>query len=217
MSVPVEPMPRGFFARSARVVARALLGHTLIRQLADGTQCAGVIVETEAYLGVRDRAAHSFAGRRTPRNEAMYGPAGHAYVYFTYGMHHCVNVVCATPGTPEAVLIRALEPLAGLAAMHAARPAAVRPRDLCSGPGKLCQALQIDRRLNGADLCTPGPLVIGPRPSGWTRRRIMTGPRIGIGYAGEWIDRPLRFWVADNPHVSVRRVKTPPPRRMKRS
>lgn len=193
-------LSRKFYQRDAATLARALLGQVLVRVLPDGTRLAGRIVETEAYLGIADKAAHSYGGRHTRRNAAMWGPAGHAYVYFIYGMHYCVNVVARRTGEPEAVLLRALEPLEGLEAMHRHRSGRIpadrlRPRDLCSGPARLTQALAIDRALDHADLVTGGELFLerGPRvPAG----RIVATPRIGIGYAEEWAEKPLRFVIA---------------------
>lgn len=199
-------LTRRFHARDPVTLARALLGQVLVRVLDDGERLAGRIVETEAYLGVIDRAAHTYGGRRTPRTESMWGPAGHAYIYFLYGMHHCVNVVAQGPGEPTAVLIRALEPLEGLERMRAHRAgrrpkARLRDTDLCSGPAKLAQALALDRRLDGTDLVEGERLFIerGRRvPAG----NIVTGPRIGIAYAGDWALKPLRFHMHGNPHVS---------------
>src|SRR5690606_2172802 len=142
-------LPREFFLRDPVAVARSLLGQRLVR-VANDVRTAGLIVEVEAYLGVPDKAAHTSGGRRTPRNESMWGVGGRAYVYFTYGMHHCLNVVVGEAGHPVAVLLRALEPTQGLDAMRRRRPRARRDRDLCSGPGKLCQAMAIDRQLDGA-------------------------------------------------------------------
>lgn len=166
---------------------------------------SGVIVETEAYCGVVDRASHAWNGRRTPRNESMYGLPGTAYVYFTYGMHHCFNVVCGTVGDPLAVLVRALEPCAGVDSMRVRR-GRDEPTDLCSGPGKLCQAMGIDRDLDGLDLTDDERLWI-ERPSPRAADRspkieIATGPRIGLGEVGEWKDKPLRFYRRGNVHVS---------------
>ena len=202
-------LTRKFYQRDPVTLARALLGQLLVRTLADGTRLAGRIVETEAYLGVKDRAAHSFGGRRTARNAAMWGPAGHAYVYFVYGMHHCMNVVAEDVERPTAVLIRALEPLEGLERMrvHRAgtRPAArLRDTDLCSGPAKLAQALCLDRALDGVDLVAGDTLFL-ERAARVAPRRIVAAPRIGVAYAGEWAAKPLRFYVAGNPHVSVAR------------
>lgn len=194
-------LSRNFYQRDAATLARALLGQVLVRVLPDGTRLAGRITETEAYLGVEDKAAHSYAGRRTPRNAAMWGPAGHAYVYFIYGMHYCMNVVARRPGDPQAVLLRALEPLQGLEVMRAHRagriPAArLRPRDLCSGPARLAQALAIDRALDHADLVAGDALFI-ERGRRIAPQRIVATPRIGIDYAEEWAHKPLRFTVAD--------------------
>jgi DNA-3-methyladenine glycosylase len=183
-------------------VARRLLGQRLVR-LHRGRRLAGIIVEVEAYLGERDRAAHTWGGRRTPRNESMYLPGGHAYVYFTYGMHHCMNVVCGRRDQGVAVLLRGLEPTEGIEAMFARRRAARRPTDLCSGPAKLTAALGIDRRQDGVDLRTDDTLWIERvRARALPADRIAVTPRIGVTYAGDWASRPLRFHIADNPHVS---------------
>jgi DNA-3-methyladenine glycosylase len=174
------------------VVARELLGKLLVH----GDR-SGRIVETEAYLGAADPAAHSFRGP-TPRNATMFGPAGHLYVYFSYGVHWCANATC---GEGLAVLFRALEPVSGLDAMFGSRPAARRERDLCSGPGKLTQALGIGKELDGADL-TAGPVLVvdegtpPPAPDG-----VVATTRVGITQAA---DEPWRFYVAGNPHVSRR-------------
>lgn len=199
-------LPRGFFTRDSVTVARALLGQRLVR-IHHGERLAGTIVEVEAYLGIDDAAAHSHRGRRTQRNEAMYLVGGHAYVYFIYGIHHCVNVVVGGADEPVAVLIRALEPIEGLATMRTRRriidETAASDRRLCSGPGKLCEALAIDRAMNAADLIADDELFIEeavkrPLPDD----RIVAGPRIGVDYAGEWAKKPLRFHVRGNPHVS---------------
>ena len=162
-----------------------------------------MIVEVEAYLGPADRAAHTYGGRHSARNASMWRGGGHAYVYFTYGMHHCMNVVCGAPGSGAAVLLRALEPTEGLEAMFARRPRARRERELCSGPARLAQALAIDRRLDGADLRSAGELFIERlRERPLAAARIARGPRIGVAYAGAWAARRLRFSVRGNPHVS---------------
>lgn len=202
----MKRLPRKFFARDADALARALLGRHLVRVLGDGARLAGRIVETEAYLGVPDRAAHSYGGRRTPRNAAMWGPPGHAYVYFIYGLHHCMNVVAARAGQPAAVLIRALEPLEGLDYMRAHRAGRIpagrlRDTDLCSGPAKLAQALRLDRTLDGTDLVA-GEVLFLEQGARVAPREIVATPRIGVAYAGEWAAAPLRFFVAGNPHVS---------------
>jgi len=209
-------LPLAWYARDARTIARELLGCLLVRTLDDGTRLSGIIVETEAYLGVRDAASHAFRGRRTPRNEAMYAKGGTSYVYFTYGMHWCFNVVVGVPEDPLAVLIRALEPVEGLDAirMHRTNPRSrgvsldshsVRipspVTDLCSGPARLCQALAIDRSLNAIDLTRDARLWIEPGAP-VPARHVACGPRIGIDYAGSWAARKLRYWIRNNPHVS---------------
>ena len=172
-----------FFDRDTVSVARDLLGKVLFREV-DGTRLWGRLVEVEAYLGPDDLAAHSSGGRRSPRNEVMYGLPGHAYVYLTYGMHHCLNFVTRERVVPQAVLVRALEPGPGVGR--------------CGGPGLVCRALEIDRGLNGAALVPPSIYVVDDHAP---RRRVFATPRIGIGQQGEWTDRPLRFcW--DSPHLS---------------
>ena len=191
---------RDFFARPALQLARKLLGCTLVRVLDDGRRLAGVIVETEAYVGVRDAACHSFKGRRTPRNESMYAPPGTCYVYFTYGMHHCVNVVCARRDDPQAVLIRAIEPVEGVDLIRRRRGGRV-PASCCDGPGKLCQAMAIDRSLDGLDLAAGETLWIEDRRGG--SPPVRTAARVGIGDKGVWTRRRLRWLVRGHPHVSV--------------
>ena len=198
---PRRRPPRSFFRRDPAWVARELLGHRLVSGVG-GTRTAGIIVETEAYLGITDKAAHTYGGRRTRRNRTMWGAAGHAYVYFVYGMHHCINVVAGETGDPVAVLIRALDPDAGIDTMFERRRRARRATDLCSGPAKLCQALGIDLGLDGEDLTSSNLLSIAS-PSRWPpRATIVAAPRVGIAYAEEWQNEPLRFFVAGNPHVS---------------
>jgi DNA-3-methyladenine glycosylase len=157
---------------------------------------AGRIVEVEAYLGANDRAAHSWRGL-TARTRVMFGPPGHAYVYFIYGMYECLNFVCEPEGQAGCVLIRALEPLAGLAIMRRRRPAARKVEDLASGPGKLTLAMGITRKLNGADLVA-GPLQVR-RAREESPIEVLTTPRIGITHCANW---PLRFVIADNRFVS---------------
>jgi DNA-3-methyladenine glycosylase len=199
-----RPLGRRFYLRPTLRVARDLLGKVLVHDTPDGV-AAGRIVEVEAYRGPEDRAAHSAGGRRSARNEVMYGPPGHAYVYFIYGMHHCVNVVTRPAGRPEAVLIRALEPTAGEALMRARRRLPHAPAwRLCRGPGALCQALGIARPENGVDLVR-GPVRIldgAPVPS----RDVVRTPRIGVDYAGAHAARPWRFAVRTSPAVSGRRL-----------
>jgi DNA-3-methyladenine glycosylase len=182
--------------------ARRLLGQRLVH-VVEGERRAGIVVEVEAYLGPEDRAAHTYGGRRTARNASMWRGGGHAYVYFTYGMHHCMNVVCGPPGAGTAVLLRAVEPTEGLEGMHADRPAARRVTDLCSGPGRLAQAFALDRRHDGLDLREGRTLWLEAlRRRALPESRIRVGPRVGVGYAGPWARRPLRFYVAGSPHVS---------------
>jgi len=201
-----DRLDRAFYQRDPVTLARDLLGRDFVRVLDDGTRLIGRIVETEAYLGVPDEAAHTAGGRRTERNASMYGEGGTAYVYFTYGMHHCMNIVAETVDEPTAVLLRALEPREGLDVMRTNRAGRIpierlRDRDLCSGPAKLAQALMIDRTLDRVDMVSDPRLFITPGEP-VTVDRIRTGPRIGIGEAGAWTDKPLRFYVTDSPHVS---------------
>jgi len=191
----VRPLEPSFYARPAEVVARRLLGHLVVSTIG-GRRTAGRIVETEAYVGPHDPACHAYGGRRTQRTRWLYGPPGTAYIYFTYGMHWCLNAVTGRVGYPAAVLIRALEPVAGLATMRRRR-AGVPDRALCAGPARLCAALAITGRLNGAAL-QRGPLRIVRLPAA-PRRRIVTTPRIGITRAVDW---PLRYLLGDSVWVS---------------
>ncbi len=188
------------FSDDPVTVARNLLGQRLVR-VERGRRLAGIIVEVEAYLGARDRAAHTYGGRRTPRNESMYLRGGHVYVYFTYGMHHCMNVVCGEREEGVAVLLRAIEPTEGLDLMFDRRAAAKQPRDLCSGPAKLTRALGIDRSQDGLDLRESRELFIERRRGCAT---ITSTPRIGVDYAGAWAKRRLRFLIRGNDHLSRR-------------
>ena len=183
-------------------VAKRLLGQRLVREI-DGARLAGTIVETEAYLGATDRAAHTFNGRRTPRNESMYLPGGHAYVYFVYGLHYCLNMVCGKQDEGVAVLIRALEPAEGVDRMKRYRPAARSTRELCAGPARLTRALGIDRNLDGHDLRLGRWLFVEQATTGEpAANRIRKTPRIGVDYAGPWSRRLLRFCIRDHPCVS---------------
>lgn len=169
------------------LVAQELLGK-LIVHVTGGVERVGRIVETEAYLGPHDRAAHSARGF-TPRTAVMFGPPGHAYVYLIYGMHHCLNVVTEREGHASAVLIRALEPVSNLSGR-------------ASGPGLLCRALAIDRRQNGHDLLSDDLYIAAPARAGHIA--IVRRPRVGVEYAGSWARRLLRFYVRGNPFVSRR-------------
>lgn len=188
---------RVFFNRPAAQVARDLLGTYVVHRLG-GCELAGRIVETEAYLGVGDPAAH-FARGVTERTRVIFGPPGHAYVYLSYGMHECLNLVTEPDGQPGCVLIRALEPLCGIEEMQRRRPKAKRLHDLASGPGKLTQAMGITREHYGADV-TRGPLQVR-LPKAPEAFEIQTATRIGISVSREL---PLRFFIKGNPHVSVR-------------
>jgi DNA-3-methyladenine glycosylase len=185
-------LPRSFYNRPAAVVARELLGKVLTR---DNT--AGIIVETEAYPGGDDLASHSAAGI-TKRTRVIFGPPGHAYVYFCYGMHVCMNVVADAEGSAGCVLIRALQPVTGLDTMQTRRPAARNQRQLASGPARLTQALGITLSDYGADL-TRGPFVIR-EPAKPLRFEIDVTPRIGISKCE---DRPLRFIIRGSEFLSA--------------
>ena len=197
------PLPSSFYEPSAAAVAPKLLGHFLLRRAPDGAWAGGAIVETEAYLA-DDPACHGFR-RETARNRSMFGPPGRAYVYFIYGNYFCANAVCARQGVAEAVLIRALAPASGEDWMHQNRPVA-KPRELTSGPAKLCLALQIERGLDGADLCSPKSDLIIARNSGlkeFLRERgpVITTTRIGLSIAA---DLRLRFYLEGSEFVSRR-------------
>jgi DNA-3-methyladenine glycosylase len=201
-------LQRRFYRRDPVTLARDLLGRHLVRVLDDDQRLVGRIVETEAYLGVPDLAAHTAGGRRTARNESMYHDGGTAYVYFTYGMHHCMNVVAETADQPTAVLLRALQPLEGVERMRRNRAGKIpvdrlRDTDLCSGPAKLTQAMTIDRNLDGVDLTSDAQFWIEPGEP-VPADRITTTARVGVAYAKDWADRPLRFYEQDNPHISRR-------------
>ena len=198
-----KKLPRSFYLQETVTVARALIGTLLWRRM-EGQLVAARIVETEAYLGANDAASHARGGLRSKRNESMYGEAGHAYVYFTYGMHWCMNVVTQEAGIAEAVLLRAAEPVRGIEVMRERRPKAKRDSDLMSGPGKLCMALGIDRALDGAPLdgrelyITEGDRTIAPDA-------IVVSSRVGVGYAGDAAHWPLRFSLQGSEHVSKAR------------
>jgi DNA-3-methyladenine glycosylase len=193
-------LPRDFYTRpNVLQVARELLGKLLVVPNRNGKRVSGRIVEAEAYRGPQDRAAHSYGGRRTRRTEPMYGVGGTAYVFFVYGMYYQFNVVTNVADTPHAVLIRAVEPVEGIELMRKRR-SSQPDHNLTNGPGKLCIALDIDRRLDGDDLL--GSKVWLEEDAKAPRSRIMSGPRIGIDYAAEWKDKPWRFWIKDNPFVS---------------
>lgn len=197
-----KKLPRKFYTRAGVLtVARELLGKLLVVPATDGTRVSGMIVETEAYRGPQDRASHAYGGRRTKRTETMFGQGGTVYVYFVYGMYYQFNVVTSVPETPHAVLIRALEPVEGLNWMRRRRQGQL-DLNLTNGPGKLCIALGIDRKLDCADLLGDQVWIEGGKKG--PALHIASGPRIGIDYAKEWIDKPWRYWLKDNPFVSRR-------------
>lgn len=227
----MDRLPREFFDRPATDVAPELLGCVLWHDSPVGLVTVR-LVEVEAYAGLADPASHAFRGQTT-RNAVMFGPPGHVYVYFTYGMHFCMNLVCEPAGRAEAVLLRAGEVTDGtsLAALRRRGRTAdlgadvvpgdgglgaggaangsrrVRDVDLARGPARLCQALGIDRTMDGADVCGPdSPLGIGPAVAPISSERICTGPRVGISTATDW---PWRYWLADDSHVSVYRPSKP--------
>jgi DNA-3-methyladenine glycosylase len=195
-SAAAAPLPAAFYARSTAAVARRLLGHMLVSTVG-GRRTAGRIVEVEAYVGPHDPACHAYGAppRRTPRTEQLYGPPGTAYIYFTYGMHWCLNAVTEAVGYPAAVLIRALEPIVGIETMRRRR-GVTSDRHLCSGPARLCEALGVTGALNGTVL-QRGPLRIVRNRA--RRAVIARGPRIGITRATDW---PLRFFFRDSPWLS---------------
>lgn len=205
LAAPVKPLPVSFYRRPCEEVAADLLGRDVVRRL-DGERLVARIVETEAYLGEGDRASHAWHGRVTRRNAALFRPGGCAYVFFIYGMYYCLNAVTGGAGEGTAVLIRAAEPLGGLETMAARRRLrrAPRPGDLTGGPGKLCQALAIDRAFDGAPLGSGELRIVAGEPV--ARASIAVGPRVGIDYAGEAAAWPLRFAVRDNDHVSRPRL-----------
>lgn len=187
-----------FFSGSAAEAAPLLLGKLLCHETREGL-AAGMIVEAEAYCGPEDDAAHSFGGRRTARTEAMFGPPGRAYVFSLYGMHCCFNVVTGPEGCPQAVLIRALEPVEGLALM-ASRRGTADPLQLCSGPGKLCQAMAIGKGQYGLDLF--GSELFLAEYRDFSPEEILVSPRVNVDYALGYRDRLWRFFVKDSPFVS---------------
>jgi DNA-3-methyladenine glycosylase len=202
---PLTPLTPAFYQRPAEVVARDLLGRWVVRRLGAETLILR-LVEVEAYLGAPDRASHAWNGRRTPRNASLYLAGGHAYVYFIYGMHWCLNAVTGDAGVGSAVLLRAGEPVAGEERMRANRCLAAPPRpgDVGGGPGKLCQALAVDRSFDGQRL-DAGPLQLAAGEP-VAAAAVATGPRIGVAYAGAAAAWPLRFAISGNLHISRPRI-----------
>ncbi|MGW0122822.1 DNA-3-methyladenine glycosylase [Streptomyces sp. NPDC003327] len=205
------PLPRTFFERPVLEVAPDLLGRTLVRTQGDD-RIELRLTEVEAYAGAIDPGSHAFRGR-TARNAVMFGPPGHAYVYFTYGMWHCLNMVCGPEGEASGVLLRAGEILKGAELARPRRRSARSDRELAKGPARLATALDVPGSLNGTDVCAgpdaPLSLLTGTPPP---RSRIRTGPRTGVG--GDGAPHPWRFWIEDDPTVSPYRPHVPRKRRL---
>jgi DNA-3-methyladenine glycosylase (3mg) len=203
----MKKLNRKFYDREATIVAKELLGKVLVHEV-NGKRIAAKIVETEAYMGLADKAAHSYGGKRTDRVEVMYGEAGHSYVFIIYGIHHCFNVVVGGKENPQAVLIRAVEPIEGLEFMAQKRfekqsteLTKVQQKNLTNGPGKLSNALFIDRTLNGVDLCENQLYIERGKTEEFS---IVETKRVGIDYAEEAKDFPWRFYIEGNVYVSVK-------------
>ncbi len=198
----MNPLKKSFFTKDTIEVARNLLGCYLIRKTKQGSLLKGKIVETEAYLGVEDSCSHSYKGLYTNRTKTMYLEGGHAYVYFTYGMHHCFNVVTAQKNQPEAVLIRALEPTEGLEEMKKYRKV-FDLKNLTTGPGKLCQALNITKDLNGVNLINSDKLYIEQGIK--LKEEPFVDIRIGLSPHKDASYWPLRFFLKNNDYVSLKK------------
>jgi DNA-3-methyladenine glycosylase len=203
----MKKLDREFYNRDSIIVAKELLGKVLVSEMS-GQRISARIVETEAYMGFKDKAAHSYGGKRTPRVEVMYGDPGFSYIFMIYGMYSCFNIVTREKGNPQAVLIRAAEPVEGTEWMAQRRfgksfeqLTKIQRRGLTNGPGKLCVALSIDRRLNGIDLCD-NELYLEEGES--ERLGIITTKRVGVDYAEEAKDYPWRFYIEGNEYVSVK-------------
>ena len=202
-----EKLPREFYLRDTILVARELLGKMLVHETSKG-RLTGRIVETEAYVGAADKGSHSFGGRRTNRNEAMYGLGGTAYVYLIYGMHHCFNIVTEEPNNPCAVLVRAVEPVDGLMLLswnRFSKPytslSSHQQINLTNGPGKLCQAMAITKNQNKVDLCGD-ILYLCYANRECPDVKISSSPRINIDYAEEYTHKPWRFYISGSSYVS---------------
>ncbi len=196
----MKKLSREFYTRSDTLeVAEDLLGKVLVVPTETGERASGKIVETEAYLGAQDKAAHSYNNRRTKRTETMFAVGGTVYIFFIYGMYFQFNVVAGEIDSPHAVLVRAVEPFENIEIMRQRR-GKMPDKNLTSGPGKLCIALGIDRRFNNADLT--GNEIWIEEGEKFSTENIACGKRIGIDYAEEYAEKPWRFWVKNNPFVS---------------
>jgi DNA-3-methyladenine glycosylase len=208
-------LTRPFFRRPTLAVARDVLGARLVRVEPSGRRLSGLIIEAEAYIGPDDLGCHARAGR-TARNASMWGPAGHAYVYFTYGMHWCLNLVTEADGFPAAVLLRALLPLEGISLMRRRRGPAGE-RDLTGGPARLCQALGVDRRLDGHDLCMPRAALFLESGALIPDKDVTTCPRVGLdGVPEPWRSLPWRFLVRPSALTSLHPPRSARPSRKER-
>ena len=208
MSSSKKVLTKSFYQKPAKVVALKLLGKTLVYQNKSGHYLSGTIVETEAYLGLNDPSCHSFGGKKTPRNLNLYQDAGHTYVYFIYGMYHCMNFITGDSQTPEAVLIRAIEPLEGLSYMKKNRKASSKKQNisyLTSGPGKLCQAFGFNLNHNKWNLTkkTSLPAIYVLDAKTISSQQVCKTTRIGIQNSGEAALWPLRFYIKNNSFISV--------------
>lgn len=197
-----------FYRRDTIDVARDLLGRVLVHRVSKNRVLSGVIVETEAYLGFEDPAAHSFGGRRTPRTSVMFGHPGTSYIYFIYGMYFCFNVVTMDEGIPEAVLVRAVSPEQGIDCMRSGRPEC-KDSELANGPGKLCRALKLGREQNARNLCEDPALWIEEGSNIAREFSVAEGPRVGVDYAGDAAEWPLRFGIAGHPALSKHKFLLP--------
>lgn len=199
----MKKLPREFYlGEDTLEIARELLGKILVVPAENGARVSGIIVETEAYLGAMDKAAHSYNNRRTKRTETMFAVGGTAYIFFIYGMYYQFNVVVGAVGTPHAVLVRAVEPAEGIEIMRERRGRQMKDSNLTSGPGKLCIAFGIDKSFDKEDLL--GNRVWIEEKKSFSDAEIRCGKRIGIDYAEEYAEKPWRFWVKDNLFVSKR-------------
>lgn len=203
----MKTLAREFYNRDSLIVAKELLGKVLVHEI-DGQKIFGKIVESEAYMGIEDKAAHSYGGKRTPRVEVMYGRPGFSYVFIVYGMYYCFNIVTSEEGNPQAVLIRAVEPIGGLDLMAQNRFKKTynqltksQIKGLTNGPGKLCKAFLIDKNLNGEDLCGSKLYIEEGQEENFT---IVSSKRVGINYAEEAKDYLWRFYIENNKYVSIK-------------